>query len=208
MATHITLVIAHNDRVFRSILQNILQSYAGFCVLAQVDTAESLFEKINELQPDVAVVGLDLNGMDDGPAWEKLSAGCGKTKIIISWRWHHAAKIPELMRNPYAGFVAWDASPADLVYAVKQAVKGIGSYCSQTQILLSKPEQMTGFAQNLDDTWLRMLYCIWMGYSNKDTAIGTELKENTIKSYRKKLKGVTGFRSVGTVEGWLGGIDN
>ena len=59
--------------------------------------------------------------------------------------------------------------------------------------------ETTTFAKHLDDTWLRMLYCISMGYSNKEIAVATRLKESTV-SYRKKLRSITGFRSVATLE--------
>jgi DNA-binding NarL/FixJ family response regulator len=202
MATYITLVIAHHDRVFRSILQNILQSDAGLLILAKVDTAEALAGKINELQPAVVLAALELKGMRDMAAWQKLAAGCGKTKVVISWHHRDANKIPAMIRTTRTGYIARDASPAEYLYAVKQAAKGKDYYCSQTQ-LRQRLNGAASFAKNLDDTWLRMLRCICMGYSNKEIAVGTGLKENTIKSYRKKLKSITGFRSVAALEGWL-----
>jgi DNA-binding NarL/FixJ family response regulator len=202
MATYITLVIAHHDRVFRSILQNILQSDAGLLILAEVDTAEALAGKINELQPAVVLAALELKGMRDMAAWQKLVAGCDKTKVVISWHHRDANKIPAMIRTTRAGFIARDASPAEYLYAVKQAAKGKDYYCSQTQ-LRQRLNGAASFAKNLDDTWLRMLRCICMGYSNKEIAVGTKLKENTVKSYRKKLKSITGFRSVAALEGWL-----
>jgi DNA-binding NarL/FixJ family response regulator len=202
MATYITLVIAHHDRVFRSILQNILQSDAGLLILAKVDTAEALAGKINELQPAVVLAALELKGMRDMAAWQKLVAGCDKTKVVISWHHRDANKIPAMIRASRAGFIARDASPAEYLYAVKQAAKGKDYYCSQTQ-LRQRLNGAASFAKNLDDTWLRMLRCICMGYSNKEIAVGTKLKENTVKSYRKKLKSITGFRSVAALEGWL-----
>jgi DNA-binding CsgD family transcriptional regulator len=44
-----------------------------------------------------------------------------------------------------------------------------------------------------------------MGYSNKEIAMATGLKENTVKSYRKKLKSITGYRSVSALEKMLRG---
>ena len=204
MITHITLIIAHNHHIFRAILQNILQSYAGICVLATVDTAEGLLEKTKELQPDVVLAGLELRGMSDEAAWQKLAAQCGKTKMVVSWRHRDADKIPGMMGISCAGYIAGDASPVEYVYAVKQAAKGKEFYCSQTQKLLARPNEAATFAKNLNDKWLWMLYCICLGYSNKETATATGLKESTVKSYRKKLKSSTGFRSVAGLEKMMG----
>lgn len=203
MIPHITLIIAHNHHVFMAILQNILQSCAGICVLAKVDTAEELLEKINDLKPDVVLAGLELKGMSDVGAWQKLLSRCDKTKVVISWRHRNADQIPAMMRASPAGYIAWDASPAEYLYAVKQAAKGRESYCGQTQKLRDSLNQATAFVNNLDDTWLKMIYCIWMDYCNKEIAEATGLKESTVKSYRKKLKSITGFRSVAALEKML-----
>jgi DNA-binding NarL/FixJ family response regulator len=202
MIPHITIIIAHNHHIFRVILQKILQSCAGIFVLAKVDTAEGLLAKIKELEPDVVLAGLELKGMNDMAAWQNLLSQCGKTKVVISWPHHNAEKIPAMMRASRAGYIAWDASPAEYVYAVKQAVKGRECYCNQTEKLRDSLKEANSFTKNLDDTWLRMLYCISMGYSNKEIAMATGLKESTVKSYRKKLKSITGFRSVAGLE-WL-----
>jgi len=148
----------------------------------KVDTAEGLLEKTKELKPDVVLVGLSLPGMADEAAWQKLVAHCGKTKVVVSWPHTDADKIPGMMHLLCAGYIARDASPVEYVYAVKQAAKGKESYCRQTQKLRGSPNEATTFAKNLDDTWLRMLYCISMGYSNKEITVATRLKESTVKS--------------------------
>jgi|GEM_PF-3395413 len=205
MIAHITLIIAHNHHIFRAILHNILQSYAGICVLAKVDTGAELLKKTKELGPDVVLAGLGLPGMADVAAWQKLVDHCGNTKVVLSWHHSDAHKIPAMMRASFAGYIARDASPVEYVYAVKQAAKGKEFYCSQTQKLRGSTNEISAFVNSLDDKWLRLLYCICMGYSNKDTATATELKESTVKSYRKKLKSITQFRSVAALEKMMRG---
>ena len=196
MIGHITLIIAHNHHIFRAILQNILQSCAGICILAKVDTGAELLEKTKELAPDVVLAELALPGMADVDAWQKLVAHCGKSKVIVSWHHGDADKIPGMMLASCAGYIARDGPPVEYVYAVKKAAKGKEFYCSQTQKLRGSTNEIDTFAKTLDDKWLRMLYCICMGYSNKEKVTATGLKESTVKSYRKKLKSIAGFRSV------------
>jgi DNA-binding NarL/FixJ family response regulator len=202
MITPIKLIIAHNHYVFSDILQNIVESHAGFAVVARVDNGKALLEKVKELRPDVVLAGLELEGMPDKTAWQKLAAGRNKTKLVISWRHQDADKLPAMIRALHAGYIARDASPVEYLHAVKQAAKGKQYYCTQTQ-LRQRRNGAAPFAKNLDDTWLRMLYCICMGYSNKEIAMATGLKENTVKSYRKKLKSMMGYRSVAGMEGLL-----
>jgi DNA-binding NarL/FixJ family response regulator len=202
MITPITLIIAHKYYVFGDILQNIIESHAGITVVARVDNGKALLEKIKELQPHVVLAGLELKDMRDRAAWQKLAARCEKTRLVISWRHQDADELPVMIRALHAGYIARDASPIEYLYAVKQAATGKAYHCSQIQ-LRQCLDGATAFIKSLDDTWLRMLYCICMGYSNKEIAMGTGLKENTVKSYRKKLKSMMGYRSVAGMEGLL-----
>ena len=200
MIGHITLIIAHHHPVFQAILHHILHSCAGICVLAKVDTAKELHKKTKELQPDVVLVGLSLPGMGKVAAWEKLVAHSDKTKVVVSWPHADADKLKSMMHLSFAGYIAGDAPPVDYIYAVKQAAQGKESYCTQTQKLRASSNEAATFAKNLGGAWPRMLYCISMNYSNKEMAEATGLKESTIKSYRKKLKNITGYRSAAALE--------
>ena len=200
MIGHITLIIAHHHPVFLAILHHILHSCAGICVLAKVDTAKELHEKTKELQPDVVLVGLSLPGMAKEAAWQKLVAHSDKTKVVVSWPHADADKLKGMMHLSLAGYIAGDAPPVDYIYAVKQAAQGKKSYCTQTQKLRENPNEAATFAKNLGGAWKRMLYCISMDYSNKEMVEATGLKESTIKSYRKKLKHITGYRSAAALE--------
>jgi len=95
MIGHITLIIAHNHHIFRAILQNILQSCAGICILAKVDTGAELLEKTKELQPDVVMAGLGLPGMADVAAWQKL------VPIVAKQKWSYRGTTA--MRIKYPG---------------------------------------------------------------------------------------------------------
>jgi DNA-binding NarL/FixJ family response regulator len=212
MITPFTLIIAHNHYVFGDILQNIIESHAGITVVARVDNGKALLEKVKELQPHVVLAGLELTGMRDKAAWQKLAARCEKTKLVISWRHQDADELPVMIRALHAGYIARDASPAEYLFAVKQAATGKLYHCSQTH-LRQCLDGATAFTKNLDDTWLRMLYCIWMGYSNKENSDGYQaqreydkkLPQKAEEYYRLAEYGRAGV-DVGLVDWWIGGL--
>ena len=119
---------------------------------------------------------------------------------MVSWPHDDADKIKAMMHLSFAGYIAGDAPPVDYIYAVKQAALGKVSFCNQTQKLWGSPNKAATFVKNLGGAWPRMLYCISMDFSNKEMVVATGLKESTIKSYRKKLKNITGYRSVAGLE--------
>ena len=206
MIGHITLIIAHNHYLFRTILQNIVQSYAGFCVLAHVDTAAGLLEKTKELAPDVIIADIALTDMEESKALQMLSANCARSRVIISWSYDDEHRVMQAIAEPCAGYIVHDAAPAEYVFAIKQAMKGEVFYCTQTQKLAGRQNIEPAPAapsEKLNEKQLMILYCIWLGFISKEIAIATSLTENTINTYRKKFKAISGSRSIAALERFM-----
>ncbi len=193
MLTHITIIIAHHHHFFRIILQNILQSYTGLCVLANVDNKADLLEKTKELSPDVIIADIALPGMEESTGLQKLMADCNKAKVIVSWRYHHEHKVKKAMKADCAGYIAHDAVPPEYFFAIKQAMKGKVFYCSGSQKLTSHENARPGNTppdKQLTKKQLLILYSISLGFTNREIAIATGLTEHTVYTYRKKFKDI------------------
>lgn len=207
MLVPITLIIAHHHQVFRTILQNIFQSQPGIRIIAQCATAVHLVETSIALQPQVIIADVALPGMEGLATLQKLEEGCKESKVILSWRYCDKHIINEAIAAQCAGYIVQDTPPAEYFFALKQAMKGNVFYCSQTERLrnaLKKAgEAIASEEEILSEKYLMMAYCLWIGFSTKETAIATSLTESTINTYRKKLKKVLGSGSVAALESFM-----
>ena len=204
MREPVTLLIAHNQPFFRQILQNIFQSQAGFTVIGEVTTAAGLLETAPVLQPDFIIADIALRGMGGFATLQKLVSRCREVKVIISWGYPDEQTITAAMSADFAGYIAHNASPGEYLIAIKQAMKGEVFYCRQTEKLMDAQNVAPGSSpQLLNEKYCLLIYCIWMGYSSKETAIATDLKESTVNTYKKRVKNLVGSGSLAALESFM-----
>jgi DNA-binding NarL/FixJ family response regulator len=208
MLAPVKLIIAHSHPLFGSILQNILQSRADFHIVGQAATAADLVETATALQPHVVIADIALPGMEDFTALQKLAACCKEVKVIISWGYHHHEHtISAAITAICAGYIIHDAPPAEYFFAIKQVMKGKVFYCSQTE-KFRNAQKKAGNSEDLlheitSEKYFMVIYCIWIGFTSKETAIATSLTESTINTYRKRFKNIIGSRSIAALESFM-----
>lgn len=64
MGSEIQIIIADDHPIFRKGLRGMIESEAGFKVVAEADNGESALSLISEFEPDIAVLDLDMPGKD------------------------------------------------------------------------------------------------------------------------------------------------
>jgi two-component system response regulator EvgA len=201
MLAHITILIAHHHHVFRTIISHIVQSYTGFCVAACVDTKEKLLEKTKEFSPDVIITDIALSCIDNPGMLQELVKRHSQPRVILSWRYGEEHHLRQAMQSTCAGYIVHDAPPSDYFLAIKEAIKGQVFYCDQTRRFAAG--QYDDALQRLSEKHLAILHCMVLNYTNKETALATNLSEQTVSSYKRDLKNITGFRSLAALENFL-----
>jgi two-component system response regulator NreC len=199
----INLIIAHRHPVFVVILQNLLQSYQGLHVIGAASTADSLLEATSRLKPDVIIADIALPGMKDFTALQQL-ATTSQAKIILSWNRKQQAAIRKAMLTGHAGGILQDTNPIEYYLGIQEAVKGNMYYCSETQKVIDIYKKLRGGnstkAPMLNEKYLILIYSMWLGYKNKETAKAAMLTKKTIDTYRKNLKKEAGSLSFSAIE--------
>ena len=207
MHNPVKLIVAHGHPVLRGILNNILLSVQGVDVIGEASTADSLLETATAMQPCIIVADISLVAAEQFAVLDKLVACCKDVKVIISWRYRDEAYLKAAMDAKCAGYISHDASPGEYSVAIKDAMKGKVFYCRQTEKLktLSDNMQDTGalFTEILSEGYYMMIFCRWLGFSNKETAVATGLSKETIDTYRKKFNNAIGSRSVAALVSFM-----
>lgn len=203
----INLIIAHGHPHFLVILQNIIRSYQGFKVIGKASNLTDLLDAAASLKPDIIIIDIGLPGVKGLTHLQALSISCAQAKIIFSWQHEHFTFISEAIQAGCAGCIIQDAYPVDYFIAIKQAMKGEVYYCSQTEKVINIPIKNGAvgdvFAQELSQTYCRLLYCISLGYNSKETALAMGLSKETVDTYRKELRKIIGSRSVHAVVNFM-----
>jgi DNA-binding NarL/FixJ family response regulator len=193
-----TVIIAHSHLKFRTILQNILQSQSGLCVLAAVSTMVELLEQAVLHMPDIILADIGFTGMDGLSLLAPLAALSKPPKFIFSWQYDEVPLLRAVMAAAPANYIVHDAPPSEYDIAVRQVIKGLPYCCPQTERLLNSTNSLpfdVNAMMEFNAKYDLLLYCEDLGYVGKEIARGIALAVGTVRTYQMDYRKELGSRS-------------
>jgi len=197
MLPHITVIIGHCHPQFRIILQNIIRSHQRLCLVAIASTAVELIQLALSHVPDIIIADVALPGMDELNLAACLAAIRNPAQFVFSWHYHHESLLRPFIARPVS-YIARDTAPAEYGIAIRQAMKGTPYVCTQTKKLMDSPagSLAASLAKKVDNKYSLLIYCERLGFNCKETAVGTDLSEQSVRIYRTRYKELLGSRSL------------
>ena len=188
-ADRVTVVIADDHEVVRSGLRTLLEREPDMEVAAEAGDVRSTMAHVRARQPDVLV--LDLN-MSDGPSLpaipELLEASPG-TAIVVLTMQSDPAFAREALRAGARGYVLKEAANAELVKAVRSAVRGQTYLEPQLGArLAAQPPESTGPEHDLSEREVEVLRLIALGHTNAEIGDQLYLSVRTVESHRAHIQ--------------------
>lgn len=198
MLPQITVIIAHGHPDFKMILQNIIRSEHRLCLMAIASTAVDLLQLAISHLPDIIIADIALPGMDGFGMPAQLAAIRKPPQLVFSW--HHPDKplLKPVIAIPSVSYIGRDAAPTEYVIAIRQAMQGIPYYCTQSKKLIGKPAESAmdeDLPEMFGEKYRLLIYCEILGFSCKETAMSTGLKQQSVRIYRMRYKKLLGSRS-------------
>lgn len=198
MLTRIKVVIAHCHPQFRMILENIIRSQPGLCLLAVASSAVELLQLTVLHAPDIIVADIALPGMDGLAMLAQLAAISKPPQFVFSWYYPDEPLLKPLIGIATASYMVQDVPPAEYSIAIRQAMRGTPYYCTQTKKLMNMPVAPAtdaGLAEGFSEKYLLLIYCEILGYNCKETAMATGLTWESVRTYRKRYRKLIGSRT-------------
>jgi two-component system response regulator NreC len=120
----ITLVLIDDHRLFRESLQALLHSQ-GFKVLADCGDAGEGTELIARLAPDIALLDIDLPGLNGVEAAYRIARRAPRTKILILSQYADQEYLLQaLLEAKVAGYLLKSDAPSELFGALQTIAAG------------------------------------------------------------------------------------
>ncbi|QYC43628.1 Transcriptional regulatory protein DegU [Nonomuraea coxensis DSM 45129] len=120
----IRVLLADDEHLVRGAIAALLDLEEGIQVVAQVGRGDEVVAAVSEHRPDVAVLDIEMPGMDGLSAAERISAQC---KIVILTSLGRPGYLRRAMAAGVGGFLGKDASAEELAMAIRK-VQGGGRY--------------------------------------------------------------------------------
>ena len=120
----LTVVIADDHRVVRTGLRLLLETDAGFEVLAEADDVASARHYVRAHRPQVLVLDLNMPGGSSLAAIPALREEVPETQIVVLTMQDDPAFAREALKAGALGFVLKRAAETELIEAVRLAARG------------------------------------------------------------------------------------
>jgi len=122
--TRIRILLAEDQAMIREALAALLSFEDDLEVVAQVGRGDEVVKAALESGPDVALLDIEMPGMDGLAAAAALSGQCPETKIVILTTFGRPGYLRRAMESGVSGFVVKDSPAGKLAETIRKVLKG------------------------------------------------------------------------------------
>ncbi len=189
-----TVVIADDHRVVRAGLRLLLETEAGFEVVAEADDVPSARRYVRAHRPRVLVLDLNMPGEPSLPAIPKLREEAPETQIVVLTMQDDPAFAREALKAGALGFVLKRSAETELIEAVRLAADGEPYLNPQlgVRIVVEPPP---GPPDGLSEEEAEILRLVALGHTNAEIGERLFLSGRTIETHRTELQRKLGLNT-------------
>ncbi|HWU19984.1 MAG TPA: response regulator transcription factor [Nocardioides sp.] len=125
MSTPIRLLLADDQALVRGALSALLQLESDLEVVAEVGSGDAAVAKAGELRPDVALLDVEMPGLDGISATAEVIKASPGTRVLIVTTFGRPGYLQRALRAGASGFVVKDTPAAQLADAVRRVHQGL-----------------------------------------------------------------------------------
>jgi two-component system, NarL family, nitrate/nitrite response regulator NarL len=192
MSKPMTVVIIDDHALFRRGVSQMISADSEFSVMGEASSGAEGLAMVKALQPDLALIDLNMKGMDGLQTLSHIKDAGLESKCIVLTVSDAEDDLLVALRNGADGYLLKDMEPEDLCANLKKAMMGVTVlHESLTEILknalihptLSKSEGEV----SLTEREREILECLANGLNNKTIARTLGISDTTVKVHIKHL---------------------
>jgi NarL family two-component system response regulator LiaR len=213
MTESITVLIVDDHQVVRQGVRAFLETQPDITVVGETGSGEEVVQLAAEHAPDVVLMDLLMPGMDGVTATQQVKQVSPRTQVIVLTSYHQNEHIFPAIRAGALSYLLKEASPQELVEAVRKAARG--EAVLHPRVAARVVQELHGARQDtpnpfttLSDRELDVLRLIADGLSNAEIAERLVISEKTVKSHVSNIlsKLHLGDRTQAAVYAWREGV--
>jgi two-component system response regulator DesR len=200
----IRILLAEDQDMVRGALAALLGLERDMEVVAQVDRGDQVVAAALAARPDVALLDIEMPGLDGLDAAAAVRIALPRCKILILTTFGRPGYLARAMRAGVSGFLVKDAPAAELATAIRRALQG-GRIIDPG---LAAAALSVG-ANPLTRRECEVLRASANGDTVADIAATLQLSEGTVRNYLSTAIAKTGARNrveaarLAAEQGWL-----
>ncbi len=200
----IRVLLADDQALVRGALAAMLGLEHDIEVVAQVGSGDEVGPAADRTRPDVALLDVQMPGLDGLAAAQRLTAALPSCRVIILTTFGRPGYLARAMRAGAVGFVVKDAPPEQLADAVRRVHAGL-----RVVDPTLAAESLSGGASPLTERERDVLVAAADGATVADVAARLHLSEGTVRNHLSAAIGKTEARTraeavrIADQRGWL-----
>lgn len=186
----IKVLIADNHPIVRMGIRNVLSSVSDFDVIDDVATTSELFEKLDQVTPDVIVLEMDIPEINGIATLRKIKKEFPDIKVLIYSGQSEDVYALSTIRAGAFGYLSKTADVDYILSAVRKVSEGnmfITNELAQRLAFDEGTQKPRRFFRKLSSREVEVLKLLANGKRNKDVAEGLNLNEKTVSTYKARL---------------------
>ncbi|MFW6104759.1 MAG: response regulator [Candidatus Bipolaricaulota bacterium] len=181
----IKLLIVDDHRVVRSGVKALIDTEPDLEVIGEAGDGREAVTKVESQEPDLVLMDLVMPEMDGVEATGEIMKLSPTPKVLILTSFSEEERIIQAIKAGASGYLIKDASPDELVRAIKDVYNGESTLDPKVagtvlRSVQSEPETST---EELTDREVEVLELLAEGLPNDDVAEKLYISERTVRSH-------------------------
>lgn len=188
MSEEIRVLIADDHPIFRRGLRAVIESDSSFKVVAEADNGKAALKQIEELEPDIAVLDINMPAMDGLGVAREIQTRHLPTHPIFLSMYTDEAIFNAAIDAGVRCFLVKDSAANDIITCINAIRRGQDFFSSVlTQFLLNRRPAQKSFLENLTAGECRVLRLIAEGKTSPEIAGELFVSTRTIEHHRAHI---------------------
>lgn len=186
----IRVVLADDHAVVRAGIRNFLERARDIRVIAEVDDGVQAIEVIQDHEPDVAVLDIQMPHKTGIEVTRWVRSNVPSTGILILTAYDDDPYIMAVLQAGANGYVLKTADAEDVVQAVRSVHEGSSALdpkIARKVMAHVSGSKMTVPVENLTDREIEVLELTAKGYTNKAIGVQLGISDRTVQGHLAKI---------------------
>jgi DNA-binding NarL/FixJ family response regulator len=200
----IDVLLVDDHKIMRDGIKAILGRDEQFRVVGEADTGAGALQFIKLQQPDLVLMDIGLPGLSGVETTAEILRHHPDCKVVILSMYDDENSVIGAVRSGARGFILKKVSDTDLLEALRVVARG-GAYLSPqvSDRLLNRIQKgnleakhAPAMLESLSPREVQVLRMVAEGRTSKEIAVMLDLREQTVRSYRKTMMKKLGVNNV------------
>ena len=121
---HISVAIIEDLEEIREGLKNYIDSDTELMVVSAVGSAEEALLMLPRLQPDIAIMDINLPEMNGIRCMQAVKKDCPATQFMMFTIYENDEKVFDALQAGASGYLLKNTDPSDILHALKELYQG------------------------------------------------------------------------------------